>query len=284
MAEVEEPYSFPAEFQAVFIPKQKPAPAPVSDSMRTFVASYPPLSQVTELDDGAVAFTALLEVHESRGAEPWQAALWHSIDDGEWTEAPLNTVEANQGPVFLHDPPSHIARFYFKASVSVQKSMRFTVKVRGGSHEDWRWIRDEQGLGDGVVIVKPGASGAVVSPDTLGDLIKDLNPAWKIGSIMSQSPGTNLWSLTADIPAADGGNSSYADIPVGIPWGSFLRCVRLRHGPSPCRAICCYNLTCRLLTDELDGLRWCAYGALGSLLDMERTPSRSTRTASSARS
>ena len=216
-------YSFAEEFQAIFIPKQRPAPDPVPDDMKAFVASFPPLGQVTQVKGSSLAFAVLLDVHHSRGNEPWQVAIWHSIDGGEWCEATLPLAAPEQTATSLQDNRTELARHSYAWSCSVQKSMKFTFKVRSGDEETWRWIRDEQGLEDGFVIVNRQVEAPEITPETLQDLIQDLNPVWQIASVMSQSPATSLWSLIAHVDAADGDDSTFADIPLGTPWGSFLR-------------------------------------------------------------
>jgi hypothetical protein len=215
-------YNFADVFQAIYIPKQKPAPDPVPDSMIALASSYPPLGQVTQLRYGTVSFATVLEVHESRGKESWQVALWYSIDGETWADMLLLPADTDHSTQSLQDGPANVVRLHFMKKLSIKKSMQFTLKVRAGENESWRWIRDEQGSGDGIIIMNDGELKSD-APETLGDLIKDLNPAWEVSSVMSQSPGTTLWSLKASIKHAEGDNSAYADVPVGIPWGSFLR-------------------------------------------------------------
>ena len=63
------------------------------DSMKAFVISYPPLGQVTQVREGNVSFTVVLDVHQSRGHEPWQVAMWYIFDGGEcWFETGANVV------------------------------------------------------------------------------------------------------------------------------------------------------------------------------------------------
>jgi hypothetical protein len=223
MVDKEEPYDFALEFQTDFIPRQKPALDPVPDSMKASVAIYPPLEQVTKLEAGKVVLTALLEVHESRNQEEWQMSLWHSTDGQHWTETLLQRADEYQMAVQIQQQPSQTVRYHFVKALEFQASMQFTVKIRGGKHEEWRWVRDEQGLGDGILIIQSQAPGRADSAENLQDIIKDLNPAWTAVSILSQSPATSLWSLQTTVDAADGENSTFRDIPLGIPWGKFLR-------------------------------------------------------------
>ncbi|TDZ40290.1 putative galactinol--sucrose galactosyltransferase 6 [Colletotrichum spinosum] len=96
-----ENYNFANEFQALFVSKQKSAPVPVSDSMKVIVQSYPPLGQFTQVANGNLVVTAILEIAASRAEEPWQVALWHSSDKGEWTETVLSRITGNHVPTIL---------------------------------------------------------------------------------------------------------------------------------------------------------------------------------------
>lgn len=212
-------YNFSDVFQAIYISKQKPAPAAVAEEMKVILQSYPPLGQVTTVENGDIALTAVLEVPCFRADEPWEVAVWHSSDDSEWTSVDLFPLEDVRAPKSLQLVSESISRFYFVTALSFERSCRFTLKFRHGQNEEWRWIRDEQGLGDGTVIATPKT---ILSSD-LADLIPDLNPAWKVSPCLSQSPGTKVWALESSIPSANGDDSAQKDVRVGVPWGSFLR-------------------------------------------------------------
>ncbi|KAF7542986.1 hypothetical protein G7Z17_g11111 [Cylindrodendrum hubeiense] len=213
-------YDFGEVFQAIYIAKQKPSPPPVAENMKATLQSNPPLGQVTPVQGKDVHLAAILEIPKSRATEPWEVCVWHSVDGSEWKETKLGPVEESQTPQTLQLMPESMSRFYFASSFSFDASVQFTLKFRHDPHEEWRWIRDEQGLDDGW-IVQPTAG---ISSDKLTDLIPDLNSnGWTVSSCLSQSPGTVLWALQAPIPPAEGDNSTYKDISVGTPWGSFSR-------------------------------------------------------------
>ena len=210
-------------------------------TMAVFIATYPPLGQVTSLQDSAVTVHAVLDVPLELAEAPWQLALWHTdSSQGEWTETQLLPSPPDARPTDLHRANAALSRLYFKAKLAVRASLTFTVKYRQGADEsEWLWTRNEQGSDDGVVVVdqKPTRDGdAEDLPDEsewlwvrngnsedLPDLIHDLNPDLKWRAHMSQTPGTRLWSIEAGVEGAKGDKSSYADVPLGIPWGSFLR-------------------------------------------------------------
>lgn len=215
-------YDFADDFKALYIPKQKPKPAPVPESMKALIQSYPPLSQVTTVQSPeGVPLTALLEIPTSRVEESWELALWHSIDGQDWTEHEVPRIKSSESPQVLHADSEAVSRIYFATNVSFKKSLRFTIKFRPSVDEPWRWIRDEQGLEDGHIVLLPAPSEF----DALRDLIAGLSPSWTVKSCMSQAPKTQLWSLRLTVPPATDDISSYSFLPLGKPWGSFLRLV-----------------------------------------------------------
>lgn len=220
----EEVYDFGAVFQAAFIPRQKPPPDPLPQDVMVSVSTYPPLGQVTQLKSEAVSFVAVLEAPQGQGSEPWEVAIWHSVASGkdpEWTEHGLTPSGEDQVPSTLQ-PIGDAPRLYFAGTLSVQTSLNFTVKFRPGPGHPWRWIRDEQGMGDGIIVINDDLDQKDTESD-LPDLIPDLNPDLKWKSLMSQCPGTRLWDIEAAAPASQNDESAVVDIPLGTPWGSFLR-------------------------------------------------------------
>ncbi|KAK3897535.1 glycoside hydrolase [Staphylotrichum tortipilum] len=192
--------------------------------MSPVVATYPPLGQVTTLQDPAIAFHAVLEVPSNLVGAPWQLALWHSDGSGgEWTETQLLPSPPDVRPTDLHEVDDAKARLYFTGSVTAHSSLTFTVKYRRETDASgWMWARSEQGSEDGLVLVDQKPTREDDAED-LPDLIQDLNPALKWKSEMSQSPGTRLWSIDVGVDEATGDESAFADVPLGIPWGEYLR-------------------------------------------------------------
>ncbi|KAM0262871.1 hypothetical protein ACHAQJ_001462 [Trichoderma viride] len=214
-----ETYDFANDFKTLYIPTQKPKPAPVTENMKALLQSYPPLSQITPVgsSDG-VSFTALLEVPKFRAEESWEVALWHSVDGEDWTEAAVPRIKSGEAPQALHAESEVVSRIYYATKLSFKKALRFTIKFRHSSDEPWRWIRDEQGLEDGHIVLLPAPSES----DDLINLMPGLNTAWKVTSRMSQAPKTQLWSLETVVPPGENDLSSFTDIQIGTPWGSFL--------------------------------------------------------------
>ncbi|KAK1455215.1 raffinose synthase Sip1 [Colletotrichum melonis] len=215
-------YNFAEVFQSLFVSKQKPAPETIADTMKAVIQSYPPLGQYTQISHGGLPITAVLEIPASRAGESWEVAVWHSIDGADWSETALARIADEDAPTTLQAVPGDVRRLFYSAPVPYKSSFQFTLKFRHSSDEPWRWTRDELGVGDGTVVLNSRPILETVS-ESIDDVVSDLNPAWKVKPMMSQCPGTRLWSLEATIDAVEGDESKFADISLGVPWGGFLR-------------------------------------------------------------
>lgn len=216
-----ESYDFGQVFQDVYVSKQKPAPQAVAESMKASLQSYPPLGQVTPISAEEVALTAILEIPKSRASEvPLEVSAWHSVDGAEWKDIALDPIHDYNAPNALLLTPESVSHHYFRSTVSFNQSLRFTLKFKYGSEEQWRWIRDEQGLDDGLIV----NTAAEKSSNDLSDLIPDLNLSeWTVSSRLSQAPRSALWQLETTVSSAVGDDSAYRDVSIGTPWGSFSR-------------------------------------------------------------
>lgn len=193
--------------------------------MTACVATYPPLAQATQIQDSEIAFSATLVVPSDLAAEPWQLALWYLGKDEKWAEAEFTPYDRTS--IAISQNTDNLIHIPFKtASLKVSSFTSFTVKFRQSPGHDWRWVRDQQGLDDGVIIVNSNPVQEGDSED-LPDLIRGLNPDLKWRPRMSQCPNTRLWSIEAIVKGAqDEGESSpstFADIKLGLPWGNFIR-------------------------------------------------------------
>ncbi|KAG5980311.1 hypothetical protein E4U55_004159 [Claviceps digitariae] len=198
--------------------------------MRALVQSYPPLGQVTVVRTSRQSLTVILEVSADREREPWEASLWTSVDEEAWHEVKLSRTEDHLKPRLLQKQPAGSTFLYFSGHLYLQKCAKFTVKFRPSGDKTWRWVRDEDGLGDGIILLQfPGFT----SENCSRLHIPDLKSEWTVTSEISQSPGTRLWSLQCPIKGSAGNDSSVRTVEVGTPWGSFLRWFALvRHQPA----------------------------------------------------
>ena len=183
------------------------------------IQTHPPLGQATPLDGNELVLKAVLESPAALEGGAWELSLWYSADNAEWKTCQLDSWGSSQQPQTLQDCSPHTTREHFSTYLTFQKSVQFTLKFRHGSEEPWKWARDELGLDDGMIVSKDAAK---VSAD-LADIIKDLNPEWKVSSHMSQASKAQLWSLETNVPQSEGDASGTKDLSIGVPWGSFLR-------------------------------------------------------------
>lgn len=182
------------------------------------IQTYPPLGQISPFRTGQLKFCAVLNDSTNQIDEFWEVSLWHSIDGAEWAGAQLVPVRPEDVPTSLHHDASSSTCCYYEGSFEFKQSMHFTLTYRKSKGSAWAWSRDECGLGDGTVVLQ---ATAALSED-LKDLIKDLNPEWKVSSCLSQTPRTLLWSLCTKSPIVDstlggqsGDVSTYRDIAIG---------------------------------------------------------------------
>lgn len=188
------------------------------------LSSYPPLGQVTQTSEEEVLFYAILEIPSALVAGLWQVAVWHSEGDAgcTWAETILSRIGDGDEPSSLQLTDGTSTRLCFKARIPVRSSLRFTLKFRDAPERAWRWIRDEQGMDDGIVLSTAEAAQWHII-DRPEDIIAHLNPCLRIRPELSQSPGTQLWTFETTVDAANGDESSFTDIELGMPWGTFLR-------------------------------------------------------------
>jgi hypothetical protein len=197
--------------------------------MLVILQSYPPLGQVTTVHHGETNLTAVLEVPRHKKDENWQVSLWFSENSNDWKELKLEPLQPSDSPSALYAPRDSTIKLYFSSSISFSDSFRFTLKFRPGGTDDWTWVRDVQGVDDGHIVTQAQASYS----EQLVDYIPNLNKQWNVKSHMSQSPRSQLWSLQANIPAADGDVPHLKDVEIGTPWGSFLRWFALVRHSTP---------------------------------------------------
>ncbi|KAH7320163.1 raffinose synthase Sip1 [Stachybotrys elegans] len=182
------------------------------------IQSYPPLGEVTPIPGSSATFTIVLIVPEFSGKQRWEVALWKSVDEGEWSEVIAASVAEDKAPVDLGSPSSSPRRHNFTAAVFFKAAIKFTLKFRPAGDSAWRWVRDELGLGDGLVISPPAPEYP-----PLAELIADLNPLWKVSKCASESPRTSLWSIEAKAAPAVDDKPGITDLEIGTPWGSCVR-------------------------------------------------------------
>lgn len=187
--------------------------------MHLRIQSYPPLGQITTTDTGNVSLTVVLEVPKGNHLDQWQVAVWRSVDGSEWTDQALSRLESDNCPFSFHALSATATSLYFTSTLSFTSRTQFTLKLRRGFSEPWGWAADVCNLGDGIIIL---SQGEMVLKDASLPL-PDLGKAWEVTRRKSQSRRTSLWALEADVPGSQNDESSFRTLPIGKPWGSFLR-------------------------------------------------------------
>lgn len=204
------------------VPKQKKPTH--TNTMGASVSFYPPLGQITQVQKRIVSVTALLEVPADQAEQSWELAAWHSEQDDNWTETALSPSLPRRTPSTLQNVDPSKARFWFEGKLEVASLLNFTAKFRPGSDQPWRWVHDEQGIGDGTIIYKSSLTTDALSDD-FGSVLKGYDTDIHVKSCQSQCPNTRLWALEATVDAAQGDESTFSNVNLGIPWGGFLRYV-----------------------------------------------------------
>ncbi|ROW07669.1 hypothetical protein VMCG_03367 [Cytospora schulzeri] len=201
------------------VPKQKKPPVDL-ENMGASVSIWPSLGQITQVQKPKVNFIAVLEAPVDQANQPWEVALWHSTgEDNDWSETILSPTQ--KAPSTLQKTSDSTSRSAFEGEISIQSLLNFTVKFRSGPDQPWRWIRDEQGMGDGTVILSSDLTTSALSDD-FDSILQGYDANVKVKSFQSQCPGTRLWSLETKVQGAKGDDSTFADVNLGLPWGGFL--------------------------------------------------------------
>ncbi|KAI1465436.1 glycoside hydrolase family 36 protein [Daldinia caldariorum] len=198
--------------------------------MESTISSYPPLGQVTQLKDNTFQLYALLEVDNSYADEPWDVAVWYSSSGADWTEKLLSSISVDNSPLSLQPVTQSRTLLYFGVPFTVSSSLQFTLKFRNGHDQPWRWSRKVSGISDGIVLATP-SSPSNRTNTSLSNVIRGLNPELTVTAAESQTPNTELWTISASVDPAEDDHSAYADVDLGTPWGGALRYFALvRHG------------------------------------------------------
>lgn len=188
------------------------------------IAIYPPLAQVTLSMQDAIQFIVILDVPQNLAASSWEVAIWHSEGASNWQETRLSRATLDSTPTSLQATSSSHVRLFYSTCFPLKNTVEFTIKFRSHPDHAWRWVKDEQGLGDGLVLHQ-ARNLSEVAQNGLQDVIIGLNPTLKVKSAMSQSPETQLWEIRADIHAAEHGSSTFSSVELGHAWGKSHRSV-----------------------------------------------------------
>ncbi|KAL8719032.1 MAG: hypothetical protein Q9225_003913, partial [Loekoesia sp. 1 TL-2023] len=190
----------------------------------------PPLGQATVIpfDQHSVKFTVLLESSKSFPEQKWEAVLWHNgHEDQEWKELALQEISPPHEPfVIQNDSRPKVYRRWFSINLfkpSRPEPVYFTLKFRLSSNDTWRWVNEHSNLSDGALYFQPQAP-----PEGLENYLKGYSQDFSVNQVESETPHTQLWSLTSSVKAAEGKSSGVTETSLGVPrsfsrWFSLVR-------------------------------------------------------------
>ncbi|KAI9807894.1 MAG: hypothetical protein M1825_005200 [Sarcosagium campestre] len=189
-----------------------------SPSMSASVFCHPPLSQSTSIahGDNDVSFTAVLE-HELKGRFVWEVAVWHNWQAPDlWEELHLQPDETSP-ETFRGKSTTARKSLLFRGTLNGRPNriepVRFTLKYRSRSEEDWQWANKDDSIRDGELIYQT----RLPTSDQLNDYIAGLGPELSIRREASESPRTKLWTVLVNANPAHDPHSGITESTIGIP-------------------------------------------------------------------
>ncbi|KAL8726811.1 MAG: hypothetical protein Q9166_006493 [cf. Caloplaca sp. 2 TL-2023] len=203
----------------------------------------PPLGHVTVIpsERHEITFTVLLESSKSFPEQSWEAVLWHNgHDNREWKGLALQETKEPKAPLAIQtDSRPQVYRRWFFVKLkrpSRPDPIQFTLKFRLSSNDTWKWVNEHCNHNDGELYFQPQTP-----PKDLVNYLKDYSQGLSIEQVESETPHTQLWSLTSSVKAAEGKASGITDTSLGTPrsfsrWFSLVRIwspwLAPRHGQS----------------------------------------------------
>ncbi|KAL9026101.1 MAG: hypothetical protein Q9196_005184, partial [Gyalolechia fulgens] len=167
----------------------------------------PPLGQVTivPFNHPAVKFTVLLESSKSFPEQKWEAVLWHNgHENKEWKELALQETTSPHQPeqlVIRNDSRPSLYRRWFSIDLvkpSRPEPLYFTLKYRLSASDTWKWVNEHFDCSDGALYLQTEAP-----PEGLVNYLRDYSQDFSVNQVESETPNTQLWSLTSSVKAAE---------------------------------------------------------------------------------
>ncbi|KAH3950293.1 hypothetical protein HBI81_245810 [Parastagonospora nodorum] len=186
--------------------------------MYASLTCHPPLGQTTTIgpDTTSVRFTVLIESSAS-SEKTWDVALWHNFEDSnQWTSLSLQPAsEPNVTVVRAKD--TNVRRQYFNVDLPGRPAKHglfsYTITFRVAKEEPWKWANEAFSTSDGHLIYQ--------SPDPVKDdlthYIEELPSSLSIQKEQSDTPETQLWSITGSVKAASGKEPGMLNEKLGKP-------------------------------------------------------------------
>ncbi|EAW10291.1 putative raffinose synthase protein Sip1 [Aspergillus clavatus NRRL 1] len=236
---------------------------PAQMSLFARVTCYPPLGQVTCLPriqkalksekDDTVRFTVVIESSSLFPEQPWEAHIWHNINNTEWTALPLKKDQPTVAPLVNGSEEDYkYRRYVFSEDIAIPASggyAQFTVRFRATPEADWQWVNQQRHVNDGELVftsressfdtsgngpltpatdayeapsISPFAVASVAAlatpeRDSFSKYFENLSTEVEIESRTSEAPGSFLWSLSGSIEGAKVGESGHKQLALGLP-------------------------------------------------------------------
>ncbi|KAL2004903.1 hypothetical protein VTN00DRAFT_3176 [Thermoascus crustaceus] len=212
---------------------------PAQMSLFARVTSYPPLGQVTCVeqiqkalkseDDDKLRFTVVLESSRSFPEQTWEVQIWHNIgNSNNWGALPLKKCPPSFTPMVTGRPiEDSYYRYTFSEEISLPTSggyARFTVRYRTSSDAQWQWANQQRPVNDGEIVFAPRKPkidpSATPGREELSKYIDGLASGLDIQPRKSEAPGSILWSISGDVEASKESQSGIRKLTLGTPSSS----------------------------------------------------------------
>ncbi|KAF2641683.1 raffinose synthase protein-like protein Sip1 [Massarina eburnea CBS 473.64] len=178
----------------------------------------PPLGQTTTVspEKQSVRFSVLIE---SSSLKDWDVALWSNYEDHEkWTSLSLEPAKTPPHLTSIKDKTNaDVHRQWFllelKGRPSHGSSISFTITFRASKDESWKWANEQFSTADGHIIYESSDAPKEDIPHYIDGM-----PAYlTIQKESSDTPETQLWTVTSPVKAASGKSSGYTKNKLGKP-------------------------------------------------------------------
>ncbi|KAL4890989.1 hypothetical protein BDV59DRAFT_76243 [Aspergillus ambiguus] len=213
---------------------------PAQMTLFSRVTCAPPLGQVTcppriqkglGLDqDDTLRFTVVIESSDAFPEQPWEAQIWHNINNPEWSALPLRTCQNDAAPLLTgNDAEWNYYRHTFSEELVLPSNGgcgQFTVRFRASPGAEWQWVNQLQQSSDGQVVFpprRPVFDETATSPST-GSIIdgfstyfSNISTEIQICPRKSEAPGSALWNISGKTKPAIGNQSGLKNIVLGTP-------------------------------------------------------------------
>ncbi|KAH8710191.1 raffinose synthase protein-like protein Sip1 [Phaeosphaeriaceae sp. PMI808] len=186
--------------------------------MYASLTCHPPLGQTTTIspDRELVRFTVLIE-SSSGSNRNWEVALWHNFEHvDKWTSLNL-TPSSEPSVTVVKAGQTNVQRQYYTLELPGRPThdnhVSYTITFRSGEDKPWKWANEAFSTSDGHLIYQS------TDPvrDDLTHYIQELPPFLSISNEPSDTPETQLWSITGPVKAAAGKEPGFLNETLGIP-------------------------------------------------------------------